>query len=66
MGLFKPDKPKPPPPPPSAPTLARSQTFVAGSPAAVAPLSSGVSTGPQGLLTRAETRKRTLIGGSGE
>lgn len=62
---FSPDKPKPPPPPPSTPTKAQSDAFVVGSPRASGGTGGSlVNTGAQGLLTRAETRKRSLVGGA--
>lgn len=64
MGM-SPSKPKPPPPPPSTPTKAQAEQFVAGSPRAAGAVGgpSLVNTGSQGLLSRADTRKRSLIGG---
>lgn len=64
MGL-SPDKPKPPPPPPTTPTRAQASQFVAGTPAGAAKFGtqSLVNTSSQGLLQRADTKRRSLIGG---
>jgi len=62
MGFMKPPKVKTPKPPPAPPSLMDAALFEANAP--IAPFSSLVSTSPQGLLTRANTSKRSLIGGS--
>jgi len=62
MGFMKPPKVKSPKLPPSAPSLMDAAQFEASAP--ITPFSSLVSTSPQGLLTRANTAKRSLIGGS--
>lgn len=59
-----PSKPKAPPPPPSTPTRAQARQFALQAPTGTASTPSFVNTTPQGLLQRANTRKRTLIGGS--
>lgn len=64
-GGSKPDVPKPPPPPPFTPT--RADASVSGSASrtpqfnATSLISSGSA---RGELTRAKTKKRSLIGGS--
>lgn len=52
------------PPPPTTPTRADASRFVAGS-SDTTPIGdkSLISTGPQGLERKAETKKRSLIGG---
>lgn len=56
-------KPQKAPPPPHTPTRADASSFVAGSSPGRTPFSSLISTGPQGLKRKADTEKRTLIGG---
>lgn len=64
MGFSTPE-PKKPPPPANAPTKANASVVNAGqrdtSPRG---FSSLISSGPAGLARRAETKKRTLIGGA--
>lgn len=61
MSLLTPKIPKPKLPP-ATPTLADASLFEVGRPKDS--FTSFVSTSPQGLLTRANTAKRSLIGGA--
>lgn len=59
-----PKKPTPPAPPPSTPTRAQARQFTLQTPSAQQVGASLINTSPQGLLRRANTQRRTLLGGS--
>lgn len=65
MSFGSPPAPKKPPPPANAPTRADASVVNAGiRDTTPRGFSSLVSSGPTGLSRRAETKKRTLIGGA--